>query len=78
MTQRLPRDRKAYLNEYYEKNKEKMKEQIKNKEKNKTFKMRLLRDINNGLINIKTVRASTLIKYKIKLHKKTIKYISEI
>ena len=55
-----------------------MKEQIKNKEKNKTFKMRLLRDINNGLINIKTVRASTLIKYKIKLHKKTIKYISEI
>ncbi len=78
MTQRLPRDRKAYLNEYYEKNKEKMKEQIKNNEKNKTYKMRLLRDINNGLINIKTVGASTLIKYKTKIHKKTNKYISEI
>ena len=28
-TIKVPRDRKAYLNEYYEKNKEKMKEQIK-------------------------------------------------
>jgi hypothetical protein len=73
----LPRDRKQYLNAYYEKNKQKMKEQIKNNEKEKTYKIRLLREINNGLIDIKTVRASTLEKYKIKLDEKTNKYISE-
>ena len=39
--------------------------------------MRLLREMNNGLINIKTVRAFTLDKYKIKLDEKTNKYISE-
>jgi hypothetical protein len=54
-----------------------MKEQIKNNEKEKTYKIRLLREINNGLINIKTVRASTLEKYKIKFDEKTNKYISE-
>jgi hypothetical protein len=31
-----------------------MKEQIKNNEKEKTYKIRLLREINNGLIDIKT------------------------
>jgi hypothetical protein len=54
-----------------------MKEQIKNNEKEKTYKIRLLREINNGLINIETVGASTLEKYKIKLDEKTNKYISE-
>jgi hypothetical protein len=34
-TTKAPRDRKQYLNEYYEKNKQKMKEQIKNNEKEK-------------------------------------------
>ncbi len=48
----VPRDRKKYLNNYYEKNKEKIKEQVKNNEKEKTYKIRLLREINNGLINI--------------------------
>jgi hypothetical protein len=37
-----------------------MKEQVKKNEKDKTYKIRLLREINNGLINIKTVNASTL------------------
>jgi hypothetical protein len=73
----VPRDRKQYLNDYYEKNKQKIKEQIKNNEKDKTYKIRLLREINNGLINISTVRASTLEKYNIKLDEKTNKYISE-
>ena len=76
-TQQAPRDRKQYLNDYYEKNKQKMKEQIKNNEKEKTYKIRLLREINNGLINISTVRKSTLQKYNIKFDEKTNKYISE-
>jgi hypothetical protein len=76
-TQQAPRDRKQYLNDYYEKNKQKMKEQIKNNEKEKKYKIRLLREINNGLISIKTVRKSTLEKYNIKLDEKTNKYISE-
>jgi type VI protein secretion system component Hcp len=59
---KAPRDRKIYLNEYYEKNTQKMKEKIKNNEKEKTCKLRLLREINNGLNNIKPVRASTLAK----------------
>ena len=54
-----------------------MKEQIKNNEKEKTCKRRLLRKINNGLINIKTVRASTLEKYKTDFDEKTNKYVSE-
>ena len=41
-----------------------MKEQIKNNEKEKTYKIRWLREINNGLIKIKTVGASTIEKYK--------------
>ena len=44
-TQQAPRDRKQYLNDYYEKNKQKMKEQIKNNEKEKTYKIRLLREL---------------------------------
>ena len=76
-TQQVPRDRKEYLNNYYEKNKEKIKEQIKNNEKEKTYKIRLLREINNGLINIKTDRKSKLEKYNIKFDEKTNKYISE-
>jgi hypothetical protein len=76
-TQQAPRDRKQYLNDYYEKNKQKIKEQVKNNEKEKTYKIRLLREINNGLINISTVRASTLEKYNIKFDEKSNKYISE-
>jgi hypothetical protein len=76
-TQQAPRDRKQYLTDYYVKNKQKMKEQIKNNEKEKTYKIRLLREINNGLINISTVRKSTLEKYNIKFDEKTNKYISE-
>ena len=38
--------------------------------------MKLLK-INNGLINIKTVRLWTLEKYKVKFDEKTHKYISE-
>ena len=53
-----PRDRKEYLNEYYQNNKDKIKEQIKENEKNKTYRIRLLREINHSLIDIKTVRAS--------------------
>jgi hypothetical protein len=73
----VPRDRKAYLNECYERNKQKMKEQIKNKKKEKTYKIRLLREINNGLIEIKTVRKSKLEKYNIKFDEKSNKNISE-
>jgi len=55
-----------------------MKEQIKKSEKEKTDKkIRLLREINNGLIDIKNVRASTLNKHNIKLGEKTNKHISE-
>ena len=54
-----------------------MKEQIKNNEKEKTYKIRLLREINNGLFDIKTVRTSTLEKYNIKFDEKNNKYISE-
>jgi hypothetical protein len=46
--------------------KKKMKEQIKNNEKEKTYEIRLLREINNRLINTTTVRKSTLEKYNIK------------
>jgi hypothetical protein len=35
-----------------------MKEQKKNNEKEKTYKIRFLREINNGLIDIKTVRSN--------------------
>ena len=76
-TQQVPRDRKQYLNDYYERNKQKIKEQVKNNEKDKTYKVRLLREINNGLINISTVRKSTLEKYNIKFDEKSNKYISE-
>jgi hypothetical protein len=55
-----------------------MKEQIKNNEKEKTYKVRLLCEVNYGLINIKTDRKSTLEKYKIKFDEKTNKYVSEI
>jgi len=55
----------------------KMKEQIKKNEAEKTYKVRLLREINNKLIDIKTVRKSTIEKYNIKLDEKTNKYISE-
>jgi hypothetical protein len=54
-----------------------MKEQIKKNEAEKTYKVRLLREINNKLIDIKTVRKSTIEKYNIKLDEKTNKYISE-
>jgi len=54
-----------------------MKEQIKNNEKEKTYKIRFLREINNGLIDIKTVRKATLEKYNIKLDEKSNKYTSE-
>jgi hypothetical protein len=54
-----------------------MKEQKKKNEKDKTHKIRLQREIYNGLIDIKTGRASTLNKYSIKLDEKTNKYISE-
>jgi hypothetical protein len=54
-----------------------MKEQINNNGKEKTYKMRLLREISNGLIDIKTVRKSTLEKYNIKFDEESNKYISE-
>jgi hypothetical protein len=54
-----------------------MKEQRKKTEMDKAYKIRVLREINNGLINIKTVRASTLAKYNTKLDEKTNKNISE-
>ena len=54
-----------------------MKEQTQKNEKDKTYKLRLLRENNNGLIYIKTVRASTLEKYKIKIVEKNNKYNSE-
>jgi hypothetical protein len=38
----------------------------------------MLRELNNGLIGINTVRASTTEKCKIKLDEKANKYISEI
>jgi hypothetical protein len=38
----------------------------------------MVRELNNGLIDIKTVKALTTDKYKIKLDEKTNKYISEI
>ena len=58
-------------------NKQKIKEQVKNNETEKTYKIRLLREINNRLINTTTVRKSTLEKYNIKFDEKTNKYISE-
>ena len=54
-----------------------MKEQIKNNEKAKTYKIRLLREINHNLMDIQTVRKLTLEKYKIKFDEKSNKYISE-
>jgi hypothetical protein len=54
-----------------------VKEQIKKNEKEKTYKIRLLREINNELINIKTVRASTLANYHLRFDEKNNKYISE-
>jgi len=48
-----PRDRKAYLNVYYQQNKDKIKDQIKKNKQNKTCKIRMLRELNNGLIEIK-------------------------
>jgi len=50
-----PRDRKGYLNNCYQQNKEKIEEQIKVNEKNETYKIRLIRELKNGLIDIKTV-----------------------
>jgi len=38
----------------------------------------MLRELNKGLIDIETVRASTIEKYKINLDEKTNRYISEI
>ena len=66
-----------YLKNYYQENKQKIKEQIKNNNQIKTYKVRILRELNNGLIDIKTVRCSTIEKYKIKLDDETKKYISE-
>ena len=54
-----------------------MNAQINNNEKDKTYKVRLLREVNNGLIDIKTVRKSTLEKYNMKFDGKSNKYISE-
>ena len=52
-----------------------------NKKWKSRLRTRLLREINNGLINIKTVRKSTLekynIKFNIKFDEKSNKYISE-
>ena len=38
----------------------------------------MLRELKNGLIDVKTVRASTIEKYKIKLDEKTYLYVSEM
>lgn len=40
--------------------------------------MRLVRETNNGLIDFKTVRTSTIEECKIKFDQKTNKYVSEI
>jgi hypothetical protein len=37
----------------------------------------MLRELNNGLIDIKTVRATTIEKYRINLDEKINKYICE-
>jgi hypothetical protein len=52
-------------------------DQIKDNDDEENYYRRLVREINNGLIDIKTVRASTIKKYKIKFDEKTNKYISE-
>ena len=54
------------------------KNQVKENEQNKTYKTRMLRELKNGLIDVKTVRASTIEKYKIKLDEKTYLYVSEM
>ena len=38
----------------------------------------MLRELKNGSIDVKTVRASTIEKYKIKLDEKTYLYVSEM
>jgi hypothetical protein len=59
-----PRDRKQFLKNYYKNNEEKIIDQIKNNENDENYYIRLVREINNGLIDFKTVRASTIEKYK--------------
>jgi hypothetical protein len=44
---------KNIIKNYYEQNKHKIKEQIKSNHQKKTYKVIILREINNGLIDIK-------------------------
>jgi len=52
-------------------------DQIKDNDNEENYYRRLVREINNGLFDIKTVRASTIEKYKTKFDERTNKYISE-
>ena len=53
-----------------------MNEQTKNN--NKDYYIRLLREINNGVIDFKKVRKTTIDKYKIEYNDEQNKYISKL
>jgi hypothetical protein len=71
------RDRRAYLKEYYEKNKEKIIDSIKSNDK-KTYNNRFVRELNEGVITWEKVRASTRAKYKLSYDENKKIYVSNL
>lgn len=71
------RDRKAYLKSYYEANKKKIIDSIKENDK-KNYNNRFVRELNEGVILWKNIRASTKAKYKLEFDEKNNKYVSKI
>jgi hypothetical protein len=71
------RDRKAYLKAYYEQNKQKIIDSIKVTDKRSQNK-RFVRELTEGVILWKNIRASTKEKYKLKFDEKTNKYTSDL
>ena len=71
------RNRKACLKAYYKPNKTHIIDSIKANDKAK-YHLRYIRELNEGVILWKNVRASTREKYKLEFDNKTNKYISKL
>ena len=71
------RDRRAYLKAYYEANKQHIIDSIKTTDK-KNYNTRHVRELNNGVILWKNVRASTRDKYKLSYDENKKIYVSNL
>ena len=62
-----------YLKDYYKENKEKLLNKAKEYSKN-NYGLRLVKELNNNIKDIETIKPQTLEKWQIKFNKKTNEY----